>query len=87
MNVLRPPATLRTALLTTLALVGFAANSILCRGALGGLLIDAASFSLVRLASGAATLAILHAFMTGSVKRPSGSWASALLLWGCPADR
>ena len=74
------PGSLRTAILTTLALVAFAANSILCRGALGGLLIDAASFSLVRLASGAATLAILHAFMTGSVKRPSGSWASALLL-------
>ena len=71
---------MRTALLTTLALVGFAANSILCRGALGGVRIDAASFSLVRLASGAATLAILHAFMTGSVKRPSGSWVSALLL-------
>ena len=71
---------MRTPLLTTLALVGFAANSILCRGALGGLRIDAASFSSVRLASGAITLAILHAFMAGSVKRPSGSWGSALLL-------
>ncbi len=71
---------MRTTLLTTLALVGFAANSILCRGALGGLRIDAASFSLVRLASGAATLAILHALVAGSVKRPSGSWVSALLL-------
>ena len=40
-------------LLTTAAMVAFAANSVLCRAALGGGEIDAASFSAIRLLSGA----------------------------------
>lgn len=60
-----PPATKPTAatiaLLTSLALVAFAANSILCRLALGAQAIDAASFALLRLGSGAALLGVLHA--------------------------
>jgi hypothetical protein len=39
---------LRNALLTSLALVAFAANSVLCRLALGRAAIDAAGFSTVR---------------------------------------
>jgi drug/metabolite transporter (DMT)-like permease len=52
---------LGTALLTSLALVAFAANSVICRRALGSHLMDAASFALVRLATGAAVLLAIHA--------------------------
>ena len=50
-----------TAAFTALALIAFAANSVLCRAALGGHLIDPAGFTLVRLATGAAVLLALHA--------------------------
>ena len=50
-----------TFLLTAVALVAFASNSILCRMALGAREIDAASFTLVRIASGAFTLLLIHA--------------------------
>ncbi len=50
-----------TALLTAFALTAFAANSVLCRLALGGRAIDAASFALVRLGAGAVTLAAFQA--------------------------
>ena len=46
-------------LLLALAMVAFAGNSLLCRVALKGGAIDAASFTSVRLVSGAITLAIL----------------------------
>jgi drug/metabolite transporter (DMT)-like permease len=49
----------RTLGLTVLALIAFAANSILTRLALGSHRIDAASFTAIRLASGAAVLALL----------------------------
>ncbi len=55
------PSLASVALLTALALVAFAANSILCRLALGAQAIDAASFALLRLGSGAALLGVLHA--------------------------
>jgi len=45
--------------LTTLTMVAFAANSILCRMALGQHLIDAASFTGLRLTSGAAMLWVI----------------------------
>src|SRR5215471_4049581 len=57
-----------TAALTVLALFAFAANSILTRMALGRHLIDAATFTAVRLASGAIMLAAL-------TRLRSGSWA------------
>src|SRR5438093_572232 len=50
---------LRLFVLTAAALLGFAANSLLTRAALGAGRLDPASFTLVRLATGAATLAIL----------------------------
>lgn len=65
----------RTALYTLAALVAFAANSLLCRRALGHATIDAASFSTIRLASGAAVLMLMT---RGSVR---GSWRSALMLF------
>ncbi len=51
--------TLRTAGLATAAMMAFAANSLLCRAALGARAIDALTFTSVRLASGALVLALL----------------------------
>jgi len=48
-----------TVLLTAAAMIAFAANSLLCRMALGAQLIDAASFTAVRLVCGALFLALL----------------------------
>jgi drug/metabolite transporter (DMT)-like permease len=50
---------LKTALLTLLAMLAFAANSLLCRMALAPGLIDAASFSSVRVLAGAIILALI----------------------------
>ena len=47
--------------ITALAMVAFAANSVLCRLALGAHLIDAASFATVRVVAGAVVLAALIA--------------------------
>ncbi len=70
---------LRTALLTSATLICFAANSLLCRGALGPRRIDPATFTWVRLLSGAAVLALL---LLASRRRPrGGSLASALALF------
>ena len=46
-------------MLTALAMVAFAANSLLCRAALEDGAIDAASFTAIRVASGAAFLLVL----------------------------
>jgi drug/metabolite transporter (DMT)-like permease len=71
-----------TALFTLFALAGFAANSILCRVALGPRAIDPASFTAVRLASGAAALALFAAVRrTRHRSSHAGSWTSALLLF------
>jgi len=69
---------MRTVVLTAAALVAFAGNSVLCRLALGEGAIDAASFSLVRLASGAAVLLIVCRGRTGT--RGTTSWTPALVL-------
>lgn len=53
------PGPASTAMLTTLALMAFAANSVLCRIALGQELIDAASFASIRVISGATVLAMI----------------------------
>jgi drug/metabolite transporter (DMT)-like permease len=63
---------------TVAALVGFAANSLLCRRALGTASIDAWSFTAVRLSSGAVVLFLLaRAGSTSRADRQSGSWRSA----------
>ena len=49
----------RGALLTCAALLAFAGNSLLCRLALAGRAIDPASFTAIRVASGAAVLALV----------------------------
>jgi len=52
---------LRTVALTVAALIAFAANSLLCRMALGRQLIDAASFTSVRIVAGAVVLGLITA--------------------------
>jgi drug/metabolite transporter (DMT)-like permease len=52
-----------TPLLTAFALVAFASNSILCRLALAPKAIDAGSFTLVRLASGAVVLSLIRGLL------------------------
>ena len=48
-----------TGVLTLVAMFAFAANSLLCRLALGQVLIDAATFTVVRVISGAVVLVLL----------------------------
>ncbi|HEY4165686.1 MAG TPA: DMT family transporter [Reyranella sp.] len=74
----------RLVLITTLAMLAFAANSLLCRVALRDTTIDAASFTAIRLASGAAVLALL---VRARHDRPmeAGSWAAAACLFGYAA--
>jgi drug/metabolite transporter (DMT)-like permease len=72
----------RTVLLATFTLMALAANSVFCRLALGENAIDAASFSTLRLGSGAITLAIIMAFRADPQWLANhGSWPSALLLF------
>jgi len=68
----------RTLGLTATALVAFAANSWLCRAALRSHAIDPASFTALRLATGAAVLWLL----SRSGERREGSLGSALALFG-----
>ena len=73
---------MHTILLTTLALIAFAANSILCRMALGSTAIDPASFSTIRLVFGAVMLwAIMKITAGAGATRHSGSWISAAMLF------
>lgn len=71
----------KTIILTTFALIAFAANSVLCRMALGEQSIDATSFTVLRLLSGALVLFLILNFRRTENKRFSkGSWfASAML--------
>lgn len=55
------PGAVRTVALTCLALVAFAANSVLCRLALGEGRIDAPSFTTVRLLAGVLALLLIVA--------------------------
>jgi drug/metabolite transporter (DMT)-like permease len=63
------------------ALLGFAGNSLLCREALRAGRIDAATFTLVRMASGAAMLSLIASLTTRPPhRRVGGSWRSAAAL-------
>ena len=70
----------RAALLTMLAMIAFAANSLLCRVALRDTTIDAVTFTTVRLIAGALTLWLIVSLRTGK-PGVSGSWYSALALF------
>jgi drug/metabolite transporter (DMT)-like permease len=69
---------IRAVAFTALALVAFAANSILCRLALAERSIDAASFTTIRLAAGAGMLLVVAS--RSGVRAQGGDWASAGLL-------
>ncbi|MCG6965685.1 MAG: DMT family transporter [Chromatiaceae bacterium] len=73
-----------TVVLTALAMLAFAGNSLLCRVALKDAAIDAASFTTIRLLSGALTLWLIVQ-LRGGVRKPAGSWASALALFAYAA--
>tara|TARA_R100000306_G_scaffold62400_1_gene69504 strand:+ start:12383 stop:13219 length:837 start_codon:yes stop_codon:yes gene_type:complete len=67
-------------LTTFVAMLAFAGNSLLCRLALADGLIDAATFTLVRLTSGAVMLVALVSWKRRSVT-VGGSWSSASALF------
>lgn len=71
----------RTALLTALAMVAFAANSLLCRLALGAGEIDAASFTTIRVIAGVITLVAISYAQSRPPSRSNGNWRSALALF------
>tara|TARA_R110001583_G_C5668831_1_gene410489 strand:+ start:7842 stop:8732 length:891 start_codon:yes stop_codon:yes gene_type:complete len=73
----------KTVFFTGLALIAFAANSILCRLALGGNAIDASSFTIIRLLSGTLVLLLLVALKGNSNNTSStkGSWSASFMLF------
>ena len=72
----KAPLWLRTALLATLAMVAFAANSVLTRMALADTSMGAASFTLIRILSGGLVLFAL----AGPRALTSGNWAGGASL-------
>jgi len=71
-------------ILTLVTMVAFAANSILCRQALDTTPIDPATFTLIRLVSGAATLWLIVRVRTGGAAT-AGRWTSAFSLFAYAA--
>jgi len=71
---------LRTGVLTATAMIAFAANSLLCRMALGRGLIDAASFASIRITAGAITL-VLIVMLRGSKTRIVPDWSGVAALF------
>jgi len=69
-----------TAGTTLLALIAFAANSVLCRMALLDDNIDAISFTVVRIVSGAVTLALLVALRNPAQLRRRPNWVAGAAL-------
>lgn len=76
---------LRTIAFCVLALLGFAANSLLTRMALRARLVDPASFVLIRLTAGGVALMLLSRLRRPPADLRRGSWPSALLLFGYAA--
>jgi len=75
-------AVTKTVLLTILALIAFAGNSVLCRLALGANTIDAAGFTSVRLLSGIVVLvAILKLSSRNEADKSNGSWKASTMLF------
>ncbi|WP_179404990.1 DMT family transporter [Burkholderia guangdongensis] len=88
---MRPPAaadsanaaatTARTILLTSVAMIAFASNSLLCRLALALGRVDAASFASIRLVSGALMLAIVVRAGARRTPAPHVDWIAATMLF------
>lgn len=70
----------RIAILTSIAMIAFAGNSLLCRAALKDTGIDAASFTTIRLISGAVMLWLIVRLRHGALSS-AGNWPSALALF------
>jgi drug/metabolite transporter (DMT)-like permease len=70
----------RIIILTSLAMIAFAGNSLLCRAALKHTGIDAASFTTIRLISGALMLWLVVRVRSGT-HSGSGNWLSAFALF------
>jgi len=74
----------RLFVLVVLTMIAFAGNSLLCRAALKATRIDAATFTTVRIVSGALALWLIVRLRDGA--RPvAGSWRSALALFAYAA--
>ncbi|MEO8003210.1 MAG: DMT family transporter [Arenimonas sp.] len=74
----------RVFILTTLAMLAFAGNSLLCRLALKNTGIDAASFTSIRLIAGAITL-YLFVYLRNGKTVTGGNWLSAFALFAYAA--
>lgn len=76
---------IQTICYTVIALIAFAANSVLCRIALKDDVIDAPSFTAIRLLSGVLMFLVLLSFKakqsTNTSEKRSGNWKSALMLF------
>lgn len=70
----------RILLLTALAMLAFAGNSLLCRLALKHTAVDAVSFTVLRLAAGALVLGLLLRLRRPPLA-PSGNWRAAAALF------
>jgi len=70
--------------LTSLAMFAFAGNSLLCRMALKGTAIDPATFTSIRVLSGAFALWLIVSTRTGT-RVQGGTWPSALALFAYAA--
>lgn len=79
---IKPNSLLTTIVYTGMALVAFAANSVLGRLALGDNAIDASSFTAVRLLSGAIVLSAITRFRRNTtVSGTRGSWPGGVMLF------
>lgn len=74
----------RIVVLTSLAMIAFAGNSLLCRAALKDTGIDPASFTVIRLLSGAVMLWLVIRMRHGT-KGGTGNWLSAFALFAYAA--
>lgn len=73
----------RTIVLTSIALIAFSGNSLLCRAALKHTSIDAASFTAIRLVAGAVILYLVA--RVRSKQTGKGNWMSAFALFSYAA--
>jgi len=74
----------RAIVLTVLAMVAFAGNSLFCRAALKDTQIDAATFTTIRIVSGAVALWVIVR-MRGKPHAGAGTWLSAFWLFAYAA--
>jgi drug/metabolite transporter (DMT)-like permease len=72
---------IKTIIFTVLALFAFAANSVLCRLALGENAIDASGFTIIRLLSGAIVLLAIIKVTNKTASSTKGSWSASIMLF------